>query len=321
MTDIDTAFTANGEDSPGKTQVAFETKLDGNIEIGVGVVGTQCGVFGQDREYQQTFSTTTRDGDAAGVVGYGIPYGVVGKSLKLGVFGKVAPPDSGGMMTKDQAAGVLGEGFDNSYGVVGLCFRGASEEDPTFGSSIGVLGVSNAKSDRTSSPDPPDPRTLGAGVVGISVTKNIKGLDDNPNPIPQITDDVNTFGDGTGVWGVSRGGRGVHGQSDSGRGGVFESTTSSQLQLVPVERPPGLQRRTLPTSTNSAFPELPRDGQAGDLIATLEQESDNGDPSGSSSQARLWFCVRSVVVDPNTKKTNRVAGWAQVLLGDTFDGG
>jgi len=307
----------------------------------VGVVGTQCGVFGQDRQYQQTFSTTTRDGDAAGVVGYGIPYGVVGKSLKLGVFGKVAPPDSGGMMTKDQAAGVLGEGFDNSYGVVGLCFRGASEEDPTFGSSIGVLGVSNAKSDRTSSPDPPDPRTLGAGVVGISVTKNIKGLDDNPNPIPQITDDVNTFGDGTGVWGVSRGGRGVHGQSVSDRGGVFESIdgrgvhgqsvsdrggvfeskTSSQLQLVPVEMPPGPQRRTVPTSTNSAFPELPRDGQAGDLIATLEQESDNGDPSGSSSQARLWFCVRSVLVDPKTNITTRAAGWAQVQLGGTFDGG
>jgi hypothetical protein len=59
---------------------------------------------------------------------------------------------------------------------------------------------------------------------------------------------------------------------------------------------------------------LPHDGEAGDLIATLEQEPDGN--GVTSLQARLWFCLRSV-----DHGTNRAAGWAQVLLGNTFDGG
>ena len=46
-----------------------------------------------------------------------------------------------------------------------------------------------------------------------------------------------------------RSGIGVHGRSESGRGGVFESKKSSQLQLVPAERPTHQQRITTPTLT------------------------------------------------------------------------
>jgi hypothetical protein len=143
--------------------------------------------------------------------------------------------------------------------------------------------------------------------VGLSL-RSIAGVIDGPGfnlPDPSLGID----GDGTGVWGASGG----------GRGGVFTSQTNSQLRLVPAPRSPGQQRITERTNTNSPFPELPPDGQAGDLIATLEPEPDGN--RGDSLQARLWFCVRSVDVDPNTNRRIRAAGWAQVLLGDTFDGG
>jgi hypothetical protein len=296
----------NADDS---TVVSFETigNALGQVDIGVGVIGNRCGVHGESHD--ATLGTRVVP-DSTGVHGRGQANGVVGEGVVgRGVFGIVAPPDSGGT-TGENATGVLGEGFDNSFGVVGLCFSGVSENDLDFGTSIGVLGVSNGDSDRTLSSNPADPRTLGAGVVGMSVTRNTQGFEGG-HVIPNITE---VDGDGTGVWGVSRGGRGVHGESDSGRGGVFESRTSSQLQLVPTARSIGPQRRTVPTLTSSQLPELPRDGEAGDLIATLQLEPDGN--GGTSSQARLWFCVRSV--DP---KTNRAAGWAQVLLGDTFDGG
>src|SRR5262249_14851083 len=141
---------------------------------------------------------------------------------------------------------------------------------------------------------------------------------------------VRELGDGTGVWGVSGSGIGVHGRSESGqggvfastsgigvhgrseshRGGVFESKKSAQLRLVPAET--DVREQAMPTPTLTPhFPVLPKDGEAGDMIATLEQEPEAS--GGTSLQARLWFCVRSA-------STNRAAGWAQVLLGGTFDG-
>ena len=285
--------------------VSFETIGDalGQVDIGVGVVGNSCGVHGESHDA----SLGTRVVPAStGVHGRGQANGVFGEGFQRGVLGDVTPARDA---TVDaNSTGVLGEGFENAFGVVGLCFRGLDDNDPDFGSTIGVLGVSNGNSDIVSSPDPSDFRTLGAGVVGMSVTRGKVG----GHPIPKITDVDTSVG--TGVWGVSGGGRGVHGQSVSGRGGVFESTKSSQLQLKPTQRSIGRQRMTVPTQTSSEFPELPRDGEAGDLIATLQLEPDG--TGGTSSQARLWFCVPSL--DPNT---NKAAGWVQVLLGDTFDGG
>jgi hypothetical protein len=301
MASTDTDYTATGEDSPGDTQVAFETKLDGNIEIGVGVVGTKCGVYGQSRNYQRLFNTNTRDArDDAGVIGSGNTYGVLGESLERGVIGIVTPKDGN---VSGNSIGVLGEGHLDCPGVGGLCFAG---DNINFGAGPGVIGVSNANS--RVDPSITDPSVQwGAGVVGLSVTKGT--LESVPlSAVKHVTE----LGDGTGVWGASGGGIGVHGRSESGRGGVFESTKSSQLQLVPTERPVREQAMTTVTLTPH-FPVLPNDGEAGDMSATLEQEPD-GTTGGTSLQARLWFCVRS-------NSTSRPAGWAQVLLGDTFDGG
>lgn len=293
------------------TVVSFETIGDalGQVDIGVGVVGNSCGVHGESHDA----SKGTRVVPAStGVHGRGFANGVFGEGVQRGVIGVVTPSPDGAVDAN--STGVRGEGYINSFGVAGLCFRGPDVSDKTFGSTIGVLGVSNGHSDIAKSPDPSDFSTLGAGVVGMSVTAGI-GEGGGPTiDIPKVTDHVDTFGDGTGVWGVSGGGKGVHGQSVSGRGGVFESTKSSQLQLKPTPRSRGQQKMTVRTITSSAFPELPRDGEAGDLIATLQLEPDGN--GGTSSQARLWFCVRSF--DPNS---NKAAGWAQVLLGDTFDGG
>jgi hypothetical protein len=297
MTTTDTAFTANGEPT-GTTDVAFETKLDGNINIGVGVVGTECGVYGQSRDYQQAFHTSTRDANGgAGVVGRGNIYGVFGESLERGVFGK------------GSSTGVFGEGHRNSPGVVGLCFLKDEVRADFFGvAGPGVLGVSNANSRPDPAPDPgPQWR---AGVVGLSLS--VLGVTETVPTRGRVTD----LGDGTGVAGISGSGIGVHGRSESGRGGVFESTESPQLQLVPAKRP--VTQRGISTETlTPLFPVLPHDGEAGDLIATLEHEPDTR-TGGSSCQARLWFCLRSVDRSTNPE---RAAGWAQVLLGNTFDGG
>jgi hypothetical protein len=315
MASSDDSYTATGD-----TIVAFETKFPAAIEIGVGVVGTKCGVYGQSRAYTDLYNTNTRDTleDDVGVHGRGAEFGVIGRGTTgVGVYGEVGaginditPPPTDGNST-----GVLGQGYQDSYGVVGLCFGGKKVTDLNFGSGTGVLGVSNANSDRSSS----DPR-LGAGVVGLSVTSSARGFEGG-NPVPSVAD-VSTFGNGTGVWGVSRGGKGVHGESlggrgvhgqssgeagvfgesASGRGGVFESRQQAQLQLMPKDVVAGPQRPTADTPVPSPFPILPKEGMAGDLMATKDEVG----------QVRLWFCVRSQVAD-------RPAGWAPVLLGPTFD--
>jgi hypothetical protein len=58
-----------------------------------------------------------------------------------------------------------------------------------------------------------------------------------------------------------------------------------------------------PPSPPQGRPILPRDGQAGDLMATVDRQD----------EATLWFCVRS------GNGTTVLARWAQVLLGDQFE--
>lgn len=58
----------------------------------------------------------------------------------------------------------------------------------------------------------------------------------------------------------------------------------------------------IPSIPGEQVVELPRDGQAGDLLALIDNQR----------RANLWFCVRSADGGP--------AQWAQVLLGPAFDG-
>ena len=161
------------------------------------------------------------------------------------------------------------------------------------------------------------PGILGRGGVPIlhdrdqvspSVAAGVIGLAGN-TPIPQFD-----FTCETGVYG--KGPRGVVGETDrdvgeylppssynvgvyglasndTGRGGVFESKKSAQVKLVP-------QRRIVVEIGQN--PRMPKDGEGGDLMCTVE-----GDRS------KLWFCVKSGTGDTPAR-------WAQVLLGLPFDG-
>jgi peptidoglycan hydrolase-like protein with peptidoglycan-binding domain len=69
------------------------------------------------------------------------------------------------------------------------------------------------------------------------------------------------------VLGTSESGFGVHGLSDGGPGGVFESKTNAQVRLVPREM----------TSPAGQVP-----GGGGELLATM-----------AAGVFRLWFCTRA----------------------------
>jgi hypothetical protein len=297
MSDPVFARSFNADDS---TVVSFETVGDalGNVDIGVGVVGNRCGVHGESHDV--SLGTTVAP-EGTGVHGRGGITGVEGDGRSAGVRGFVNTASSPAIAT-----GVLGDGFDHEIGVTGLSFAG--NDRVTLGSAAGVIGASNADSQK----DPRDPRKiLGAGVVGLSLRSIPSKLDlpvwALPDPREQPID-----GDGTGVWGASGGGRGVHGESrdeagvfgesNSARGGVFQSTQQAQLHLVPKVVTTGQQRHMEETVISTAFPILPKEGIAGDLMATVDEDEN----------VRLWFCVR-------TQAGGRPAGWAPVLLGPTFD--
>ncbi len=237
--------------------------------------------------------------ESTGVHGRGGFTGVEGEGGLAGVHGFVTTAS-----TPAKATGVLGEGHQQEIGVTGISFAG-NISDRQLGRAAGVIGASNADSQK----DPGDPRKLrSAGVVGLSLRSIPAGV---PFPLPDPRENP-IDGDGTGVWGASRGGRGVHGESrdeagvfgesNSARGGVFQSTQQAQLHLVPKVVTTGQQRHMEETVISTAFPILPKEGIAGDLMATVDEHGN----------CRLWFCVR-------TEAGGRPAGWAPVVLGPTFD--
>jgi hypothetical protein len=132
----------------GPTNVGFE--CHGNIPIGVGVIGKECGVLGQSHEYADTFSKDTRNGSGGtGVFGRGISSGVEGEGVFRGVYGKGAPEGYGqGALqdtgNKELTTGVLGEGYNRCPGIVGLCF--STIDRSNLGDRSGVIGASNANS-------------------------------------------------------------------------------------------------------------------------------------------------------------------------------
>jgi hypothetical protein len=131
-------------------------------------------------------------------------------------------------------------------------------------------------------------------------------------PIPNISETGNTGVYGAGTTGVS--GQGI---TASGRGGMFKSTHSAQVQLVPQPLPITFMSPVTETSftripagneSNETL-QLPRDGQGGDLLTLMDNQR----------QCTLWFCVRGALRGADGNITSD-AEWAQVLLGPSFKG-
>ena len=163
----------------------------------------------------------------------------------------------------------------------------------------GVLG-------RGGMPNPPE-GPIAAGVIGLAGDMAIPLIAESGNAGVYGAGPMGVFGHGAvGVHGQSESGPGVFGSADSGRGGMFASERSAQVQLVPQKIP-----ATFPTPvtvTPTAIPaknevvHLPKNGQGGDLLALMD----------AKGLCTLWFCVMGDQGGP--------AQWAQVLTGTSFDG-
>jgi hypothetical protein len=169
--------------------------------------------------------------------------------------------------------------------------------------------------------------SVAAGVIGLAGDTAIPPFSETANSGVFGSGPVGVLGSasgsGDGVLGRSATGLGVAGETNSGsaisgrasdvngRGGVFQSTFSAQVRLVPRNLISGTQllptAAIIPTSITIGKqdgPELPKAGRAGDLMAII------GD---ATEQSTLWFCVLG-------GGGAAAARWAQVLLGQPYDG-
>jgi hypothetical protein len=181
--------------------------------------------------------------------------------------------------------GVLGHGgkYQNDLG-------GTPEQDELDGDGAGVAGISGG----LGVPPPEDMgEMLGAGVFGRGLKAGVVGVAGFKGGSP------------VGFGGVE------------GRGGIFRAKRSAQVQLEP--RPAPTVNNRVDVVPDAFFPadapggsvdepaKLPRDGQAGDLLATTDFEA------GEELRCTLWFCTSGQTgTDP--------AVWREVLLGPPFAG-
>ncbi|HEX8906275.1 MAG TPA: hypothetical protein VF771_15610 [Longimicrobiaceae bacterium] len=238
----------------------------------VGVFGKGTTGVAAQGDFRGAPDQTIASGRGVGIIGRGDKNlvsapGVVGFSG--GVTGETISIDTG----------VFGQG---ETGVGGLGTRGPGVQGIGSPLEPGVIGVGGKQE---------DPPVGGTGVVGLGGGEVLGGFFEAPP-------DTGVFGGGE---------DGVRGKGVSGRGGIFESSRSAQVQLVPV---PGrvLPERTsfIPTvvaDPGRLGPRLPKRGRAGDLMSVVDEQGD----------CTLWFCARG-------EADGVPARWAQVLLGPLFDG-
>jgi len=154
---------------------------------------------------------------------------------------------------------------------------------------------------------------VAAGVIGLAGGVVIPNISETGNSGVYGAGPTGVFGHGpTGVRGQGgSGGPGVHGVSlDTGRGGMFESARSAQVQLVPQRLQQRIPNQVTVTPTAlpaGGGPALPKNGLGGDLMV-IEMDTED-----SQRQCTLWFCVQG-------RTGNKPARWAQVLVGPPFDG-
>jgi hypothetical protein len=167
-------------------------------------------------------------------------------------------------------AGVYADGRFSQFGVLGTA----------FGQRIGVVGASvDNNRDLMNLNVPPASVNLdsfgtgsGTGVFGKSGSGfGVHGMSTSSTAVLGTSSTgIGSHGgsdSSTGVLATSEAGFGLHGVSNLGPGGVFESKANAQVRLVPREM---------------ASPEGQVAGGGGELLATT-----------ASGVFRLWFCTRA----------------------------
>lgn len=293
--------------------------------VGLGGPREGSGVFGLGSGGER-FGRRGRGG--TGVHGAG---GLADLSPAGGSGGGAPPPEvlpgtgvlgQGGTITDQNkerrllGTGVIGVGGDagnddrpspSNAGSAGVFGQGAEARiDQVFeGGASTLVGPAEAGAGVIGRGGLPVPREfpVGAGVIGLAGGHDKPAIDE--------TGGCGVYGLGTiGVRARGDGGPGVHARSDADRGGVFATERAAQVRLVPQRVRTRLPETTAVTPTGiapaalaSGVVSLPKAGEAGDLM-TL---------SDDLGQCTLWFCVRD-------GSGGGPARWAQVLLGQAFDG-
>jgi hypothetical protein len=244
---------------------------------------TNVGVFGKGTTGVVAQGDFRGAPDQTIVSGRGI--GMIGRGDRNIVSAPGVVGFSGGVTdeTINIDTGVIGKG---ETGVGGLGTRGPGVKGTGSAEEPGVIGVGGKL---------PDPQAKqGTGVVGLGHGESLSG----PFAVPT---DTGVFGGGQ---------DGVKGLGLDGRGGIFESQRSAQVQLVPAHRRRMPERvsftPTIVAAPKRLGPALPKRGRAGDLISVIDEQDKQDD-------CTLWFCVKS-------GDDSDVAQWAQVLLGPSFGG-
>jgi hypothetical protein len=225
--------------------------------------------------------------------------GIVAQGLN-GLAGYVHAAARDKNMERDVHAGVFGVGGSASPGVFGrgvngvVGYENGAARDPTWeGSDIsGVIGNGGR---------------AGIGVRGTGGNGGVKGESGNSTGvegISKLSPGVSGTSDsGIGVSGVSDTGPGISGTSSKDVGGVFQSKSMPQLFLIPndigaLNSASGITPQAI--NVRDRGPKLPAHGRGGQLMAVKD----------SQGACSLWFCV----------KDGPPARWAQVLVGNEFDG-
>lgn len=217
-----------------------------------------------------------------------------------GVAGYVhaAPRDKN--IERDVHAGVLGVGGSASPGVFGrgvngvIGYENGTARDLTWEGkdTAGVLG--------NGGPAGTGVRGMGenGGVMGES--KNATGVAGVSTLSPGVSGSSSS---GAGVLGTADTGPGVMGTSSKDNGGIFSSKSAAQLFLIPNPiEPMNSPFSITPQAINvqDRGPKFPKNAKGGQLMAVKDKQG----------ACTLWFCV----------KDGPPARWAQVLVGQEFDG-
>jgi hypothetical protein len=282
----DDQFTAMGPSfrDSGFPKTAFSTSSPSDFLDGVHVQAARCGVVGEG--LQASADTTDVGSTFPGV-------GVEGRGVNLGVLG---------VGRENAIASVFGQGNRCKVGVLGVAMdRRGDPRVGVIGASVKNLG--NPLQTFRRAPEPAD--GSGTGVLGTSGTGDgVRGTSDT----------------GDGVRGASSMGNGVHGKSDEGTGVAAESISGVAVSAVSTSNRAGVfqsgtniaQISLVPLEQKTAEPELPKDGNVGDILLIL-----NKTKLGHTvvhQKCSLWLCV------PSAGRLGWSVSWQEIQLGRVVTG-